>query len=70
MICFDKQILIWGVQGTNHPDQASMIERTPRYIAHLERVKEQVMIPAPVLAEYLVGFEPADHERQLASLEK
>jgi hypothetical protein len=64
MICFDTQILIWGVQGTSHPDQASMIERTRHYIAPLEQAKEQVMIPAPVLAEHLVGFEPADHERR------
>ncbi len=70
MICFDTQILIWGIQGASRPDQSNMVGRTQRYIDQLDRDGERVMIPAPALAEYLAGFDVDGQERQLQILER
>src|SRR5262245_4607722 len=70
MICLDTQVLIWGVQGVARPDQIGMIGRTRAYIDYLDRKGERLMIPAPALFEYLVGFEPADQQRQRDILER
>src|SRR5438105_887840 len=67
-ICFDTSILIWGIRGQASPGQEQMIERTRRYIAHLDSTRQRVMIPAPVLAEYLIGSgsnEARNNERQV-----
>lgn len=70
MICFDTQVLIWGVQGYATPGQEQMIERIKRYIEHLERQHEAVAIPAPALFEYLLGFEPKDLPTQSQVVER
>src|SRR4051794_39821509 len=70
MICFDTQILIWGIQGVRDPTKIQMVERTQRYIARLDKDKKPVMVPAPALTEYLAGFDPAEQERQMAVLER
>jgi predicted nucleic acid-binding protein len=70
MICFDTAPVIWGVQGAARPSQVLMIERTKRYIVHLEKTGQRIMIPSPVLAEYLLGFEPDEQDRQSQILEQ
>ncbi len=59
MICLDTHILIWGVRGFASPGQEAMIGRARRYIQWLRLTGRQVMIPAPVVAEYLVDEDPA-----------
>jgi hypothetical protein len=70
MICFDAQVLIWGVQGQARESQQAMIERTRRYIESLRNGNERIMVPTPALAEYLQGFDNEERRRQLAVLEK
>jgi predicted nucleic acid-binding protein len=70
MICFDTAPVIWGVQGAARPSQIEMIERTRRYIHHLDRTGQRVMIPAPVLVEYLLGFLGEEQDRQSGILEQ
>src|SRR5271157_5141374 len=55
MICLDTPILIWGVRGFASRNQEHEITRAERYIRWLRLKNEKVMIPTPVLAEYLVG---------------
>ena len=55
MICLDTSILIWGVRGFASRGQEHVIGRAERYIRWLRLKNERVMIPTPVLAEYLVG---------------
>ena len=69
MICIDTAILIWGVQGTAHPKQRGMVRRTMRYLQFLATGKERILVPSPVLAEYLCGFEVAAQERQRKVIE-
>lgn len=56
MICFDTHVLIWGVQGKAKTGQEPLVERARKYIRHLDQSNERVMIPAPVVGEYLVGI--------------
>jgi predicted nucleic acid-binding protein len=70
MICFDTQVLIWGVQSTGHEGREAIVERTRKYIGWLQKHKEQIMLPAPAVTEYLVGFEPDEQQRQLHAIER
>lgn len=47
-----------------------MIGRTKRFLAHLAKEGERVMIPTVVVSEYLEKFPPEEHEAHLAALEK
>jgi predicted nucleic acid-binding protein len=69
MICLDTAVLIWGIQGTSHPHQRGMIRRTRKYLEHLAERNERILVPAPVLAEYLCGFEVAKQRAQQAVIE-
>ena len=70
MICLDTQVLIWGVQGQATPNAQEMVKRTANHIAHLEAQNARVIIPAPVVTEYLQGFEVEEQPRQLTTLQK
>jgi predicted nucleic acid-binding protein len=70
MICFDTQPLIWGVQGYAAPGQEGMICRTKKYIESLNAKRVRVIIPAPVLCEYLQGFTPQKQKEQRAIIER
>jgi hypothetical protein len=54
-ICFDTAPVIWGVREISARGDERMIVRTPRYIKYLNNSKFVIMVPAPVVAEYLVG---------------
>jgi predicted nucleic acid-binding protein len=70
VICIDTNVLIWGVQGVARPNQLGMIDRTRRYLAHLTREHEQVMVPVVVVGEYLHGFPQDDRDEQLQALSR
>src|ERR1700691_1630264 len=55
MICLDTPVLIWGVRGFASRHQEHEIVKAQRYIEWLKRKDKRVMIPAPIIAEYLVG---------------
>lgn len=55
VICFDTTPMIWGVRENADPGMEHMIERTKLYIKHIQEQRFAVMVPAPVVAEYLVG---------------
>jgi predicted nucleic acid-binding protein len=65
-ICFDTAPLIWAIRGESARGQESQIEKTRRYIEQLTRARKQLMISAPVLAEYLVGASATEfHELEI-----
>ncbi len=68
MICLDTHVLIWrlGKYARATPGQEEMVDRAERYIEYLQREKIEIMIPTPVLAEYLVGA--TAQERQEAEV--
>lgn len=55
VVCFDTTPLVWGVRGDADRGQEHMIERTKKFIYYLKRTQKQIMVPTPVLAEYLIG---------------
>jgi len=66
MICLDTHILIWGLRGFASRGQEPMIDRAERYIRYLRMKTIRVMVPTPVLSEYLVGCDATQlHERQI-----
>lgn len=54
-VCIDNHILVWGVRKVATPGQESMIERAEQFIAWLNKMKTRVLVPAPVLHEFLCG---------------
>jgi predicted nucleic acid-binding protein len=70
MICFDTHVLIWGVQGKAKAGQEALVQRTRRFIHFLNQTDKQVMIPAPVVGEYLVGFSGNDLTTQKDLIQK
>jgi predicted nucleic acid-binding protein len=69
MICFDTTPLIWGLQ-TEGPDPITQhnIDRTKAYLQQLAEQKEQIIIPTPVLAEYLVKIPYSEHAEVINQL--
>jgi predicted nucleic acid-binding protein len=72
MICIDTAVLIWGVQGVaKGSHRQRMVDLTDRYLRSLRDKKEILMIPTPVLAEYLQGFaDPRERTNQLEALQR
>ena len=70
MICLDTMILIWGLQRKAAPNYQHLVERTQRYLKHLDEENETLMIPSPVVAEYLQGFDAAGRAKQIATLQR
>ena len=70
MICFDTAPLIWGIQGKANKEQEYLVSRTNSYIRHLSKEKTKIILPAPVIAEYLVGFSAEEQKIQEEILQK
>lgn len=64
MICIDTHVLVWylGKYARVTKGQEAMVLRAEHYIQHLQRERVEIMIPTPVLAEYLV--DATTQERQ------
>lgn len=66
MYALDTSVLIWGIQGFESEGAEGMASRAKSFLQHLEKEGETVAVPAPAVAEFLVGL-PAD-QRQGALL--
>lgn len=64
--CLDTHYLIWGVQRQAKDSQHDMVERTRAFLCYLEKQRVRIIIPAPVLWEFLSGIPP---ERRPDTLE-
>ena len=70
MICLDTMILIWGLQRKAAPNYQHLVDRTQRYLRSLDEENETIMIPSPVVAEYLQGFDATGRTKQIAGLQR
>ncbi len=59
LVCFDTNVLIWGIKNEAHPSQQDMIEKANALILQCHERKDTVLIPAIVVAEMLCN---APHE--------
>lgn len=70
LICFDTGPLIFGVQRTAKPEQLHMIPQMERYLRYLAGQKDvRIIVPSPVVHEYLAGFPLEEQDAQLQALE-
>jgi predicted nucleic acid-binding protein len=54
--CLDTNILIWGIRSYSNPGQENLIEDSKALLEKLEKEKDRVIIPSPVIFEYLLGI--------------
>jgi predicted nucleic acid-binding protein len=65
-ICLDTTPMIWGVREDADNDDFHMIERTKLYIKKISEAGFAIMVPSPVVAEYLVGATQTQfHENEI-----
>ena len=53
LVCFDSNVVIWGIKKKASIGQEYMIEKTEKFISHLDKSSTQILIPSVVLAEIL-----------------
>lgn len=53
LVCFDTNVLIWGIKNEAHPSQQDMIEKANALILQCHEKRDTVLIPAIVVAEML-----------------
>jgi len=56
MICLDTAIVIWAIQGIEDPQRPDMPLRARRFIENLSEAGVRIMIPSPVVHEFLTGL--------------
>lgn len=66
IVCFDTQVLIWGIQETSSSTQTEMIERAKHLIGQLSKSKARIIVPSVVIGEFLLGIPSADHNKTLS----
>ncbi|MDX1521753.1 MAG: PIN domain-containing protein [Anaerolineae bacterium] len=62
LVCFDTQVMIWGIKGEATPGQEDMISKSQYLIKKCDDEKIQVLIPSIVVAELLSGTKPEKHK--------
>ncbi len=54
LVAIDTHILMWGVQEWASDHEQHMIDKTKRFLKWLENRKTQVLVPTPIIAEFLM----------------
>jgi predicted nucleic acid-binding protein len=57
IVCLDTNVLIWGIRAFASPGQEQMLEDAKALVQKLDQENHRVIIPSPVIFEYLVGFD-------------
>jgi len=68
--CLDTHILIWGIKQQAAPSQRYMIDRTINFLQWMENESHRILIPAPVLAEFLMKIPVEEHPAVVRAFEK
>ncbi len=61
LVCFDTQIIIWGVKNQATPGQEENIDKAKLLIRICEDNGSRVMVPSVVVAELLCALAPELH---------
>jgi predicted nucleic acid-binding protein len=61
LVCFDTQMLIWGVQRKSQTTQTDMIKKAEIIIQQLDKDKTKIIVPSIVLGEFLLGLPVEQH---------
>lgn len=68
MICLDTNALIWAVEPNPDPAVSDWCKRIRHYLERLRDEQTPVMIPVPVLFEFLCKYPRERHEAVQAAL--
>ena len=68
LVCFDSNVVIWGIKKQATPSQLHMIAKTEKYIEALDKSKIQILIPSVVIAEILSNEPKEKHGEILKEL--
>lgn len=63
IVCIDTHVLIWGIKKQASTSQSYMVERTTNFLNWLQNEKQKVIVPTPVLGEFLMRIPANDHDR-------
>ncbi len=61
IVCLDTNVLIWGIKQEATPGQEHMIDRAINFFQWFENERAHIVIPAIVLAEFLMRVPVDDH---------
>lgn len=61
LVCFDTQIIIWGVKRQATPGQKDKIDKAKYLISICERDGIDIMVPSVVVAEILCALDSSLH---------
>ena len=67
MIAVDTNILVWGVRKAEDETRPDIVERCVHLIDDYKQRKIVIMIPSPVLGEFLIGY-TIEQQREVLSL--
>ena len=70
IVCFDTNILIWGIKGEATPGQEEMISKAKNLIKNCQDEKKTIIIPSVVVAEVLPSLDPRDYNDFITLLKK
>lgn len=68
VVSFDTMVLIWGVKQVATPGQEEMIGRATRLIDELRASNTRIVLPTPVVAEYVGSFQPDAQAEQFKAV--
>lgn len=67
-VTVDTNILIWGVRGFATAGQEDKIGKARLFFEWLDRAKDELVLTAPAISEFLVGGTPESRARQMREL--
>jgi predicted nucleic acid-binding protein len=70
VVCFDNNVMIWGIKEQATPGQEYMIDRTKRFLAHLDKQGDKAMLPAPIVGEFLLNVDDDFHSMTINLLQR
>ena len=63
IVCIDTHVLIWGIKKDSVPSQRMMIDRTKNFLEWLQNEQQRIIVPAPVLGEFLMRIPFDEHSK-------
>lgn len=69
-VCLDNNILIWGVRRKASAGQEAQINRAAALFQELDEAGARIIVPAPVLGEFLTYAPEHRHAEITASLQR
>lgn len=70
LVCFDSDVLVWGVLGREQAGFEEMLTRVPAFIRQLDDEGRRILVPSVVVAELLLGLPTERHPKFLEAMSR